>query len=124
MYTLPDNFMGNSVNVTITTSNSSDGAGDLYVNNVLHTFAAGETYTWTVPVTTGGTIEVKANAMNDFTNTFSPDFTSMVISSGNGSPSGAPTHHANMRQKGMIQDFSSEPVGKSKREQNIKITVK
>lgn len=90
LYTMPSSFMGNSVNVTITSSTGSDGAGPMYVNGVLHTFTAGETYTWTVPVSANGTIEFKANATDDYTNTYSIDFTQIVISSGNGSSMNAP----------------------------------
>ncbi len=80
MYVLPDDFMGNSVSVTVTTSTGEDGAGDLIVNGVSHTFTAGETYTWTIPVTANGTIEFKAAASANY----SPDFTQITISSGNG----------------------------------------
>ena len=87
LYVLPNNFMGNSVSVTVTTSTgdgssntSGDGRGDLLVNGVSHTFTAGETYTWTVPVTANGTIEFKAAASAPY----SPDFTQIVISSGSG----------------------------------------
>ena len=80
LYVLPDDFMGNSVSVSVTTSTGTDGAGDLLVNGVSHTFTAGETYTWTVPVTANGTIEFKAAASA----TYSPDFTLITISSGNG----------------------------------------
>ena len=90
LYTMPSSFMGNSVNVTITSSTGSDGAGPMYVNGVLHTFTAGETYTWTVPVSANGIIEFKANATDDYTNTYSIDFTQIVISSGNGSSMNAP----------------------------------
>jgi len=79
MYTMPASFMGNSVQVTITSNNSSDGAGDLYVNGQVHTFTAGETYTWTVPVSANGAIELKC-----VSDDFSIDFTRIVISSGNG----------------------------------------
>ena len=79
MYTMPASFMGNSVQVTITSNNSSDGAGDLYVNGQVHTFTSGETYTWTVPVCANGAIELKC-----VSDDFSIDFTRIVISSGNG----------------------------------------
>ena len=80
MYVLPDDFMGNSVSVSVTTSTGTDGAGDLLVNGISHTFTAGETYTWTVPVTANGTIEFKAAASASY----SPDFTLITISSGSG----------------------------------------
>ncbi|MBQ9556952.1 MAG: hypothetical protein IJV05_12095 [Muribaculaceae bacterium] len=85
MYTMPSNFMGNSVNVSITTNNGDDGAGDLYVNGQVHTFTAGETYTWTVPVRANGAIELKCVSAD-----FSIDFTKIVISSGNGAALGMP----------------------------------
>lgn len=91
LYTMPRSFMGNSVNVTVTSS-TGDGAGDLYVNGILHTFAAGETYTWTIPVAAGGVIEFKANVAGSLTNNFSIDFTKIIISSGNGAAMHAPAH--------------------------------
>lgn len=121
LYTMPSSFMGNSVNVTITSSTGSDGAGPMYVNGVLHTFTAGETYTWTVPVSANGTIEFKANATDDFTNTYSIDFTQIVISSGNGSSMNAP---AQAISKPMTLKYKNsrhypnmpEPIGESKHE--------
>ena len=91
LYTMPRSFMGNSVNVTVTSS-TGDGAGDLYVNGIVHTFAAGETYTWTIPVAAGGVIEFKANVAGSLTNNFSIDFTKIIISSGNGAAMHAPAH--------------------------------
>lgn len=91
LYTMPRSFMGNSVNVTVTSS-TGDGAGELYVNGILHTFAAGETYTWTIPVAAGGVIEFKANVAGSLTNNFSIDFTKIIISSGNGAAMHAPAH--------------------------------
>ena len=85
MYRMPDTFLGNSVNVTVTASTGDDGAGDLYVNGVLHTFTAGETYTWTVPTGPNGAIVFKSNG-----ETYSNDFTQIVISSGNGASLNAP----------------------------------
>jgi len=121
LFTMPENFMGTSVNVTVTSSTGNDGAGSLYVNDVLHTFTAGETYTWTVPVSANGTIEFKANATDDFTNTYSIDFTQIVISSGNGSSMNAP---AQAISKPMTLKYKNsrhypnmpEPIGESKHE--------
>ena len=87
LFTMPDSFMGNSVNVTVTSSTGSDGAGILYVNGVLHTFSVGETYTWTVPVSANGTIEFKSDGQ-----TYSVDISRIVISSGNGSALNAPNN--------------------------------
>ena len=85
LYTLPNTFLGNSVRVTVTTS-TGDGGGDLYVNGVAHTFTAGQTYTWTIPVSANGMIEFKPSANDNFT----PDITSIIISSGNGHAMSAP----------------------------------
>jgi hypothetical protein len=93
----------------------------MYVNGVLHTFTAGETYTWTVPVSANGTIEFNANATDYFTNTYSIDFTQIVISSGNGSSMNAP---AQAISKPMTLKYKNsrhypnmpEPIGESKHE--------
>ena len=92
IYTMPRSFMGNTVNVTVTSS-TGEGAGDMYVNGIVHTFAAGETFTWTLPITANGIIEFKGNAIGSYTNSFSIDFTSIVISSGNGAATNAPVYH-------------------------------
>lgn len=121
LYTMPSSFMGNSVNVTITSSTGSDGAGPMYVNGVLHTFTAGETYTWTVPVSANGTIEFKANATDDYTNTYSIDFTQIVISSGNGSSMNAPAQAISMPmtlkyKNSRLYPNMPEPTSESKHE--------
>ena len=121
LYTMPSSFMGNSVNVSLTSSTGSDGAGPMYVNGVLHTFTAGETYTWTVPVSANGTIEFKANATDDFTNTYSIDFTRIVISSGNGSSMNAPVQAIGKPMTLKYKNSSHypnmpEPIGESKHE--------
>ena len=121
LYTMPSSFMGNSVNVSLTSSTGSDGAGPMYVNGVLHTFTAGETYTWTVPVSANGTIEFKANATDDFTNTYSIDFTRIVISSGNGSSMNAPLQAIGKPMTLKYKNSSHypnmpEPIGESKHE--------
>ena len=56
LYTMPNDFAGNSVNVTIIADTGTYGNGSMMVNGVSHTFVAGETYTWTVPVCANGTI--------------------------------------------------------------------
>lgn len=87
-FTMPNSFMGSTVNVTVTSGPCLDhnGSGDLYVNGVLHTFNGASTYTWTnVPVTAGGTIEIRGPQ-----NTWSADIASIVITSGNGSSMNMP----------------------------------
>lgn len=105
VYTMPITFMGNSVNVTMTSSTGTDGAGDMYVNDVLHTFAAGETYTWTIPVTAGGAIEFRG-----VSTTFSIDFIRIVISSGNGTPSGAPRHDSTEPMSRLVKGIDGKNV--------------
>lgn len=102
IYTMPRNFMGNTVNVTVTSNTSEDGAGDLYVNGIVHTFTTGETYTWSIPVAANGFIEIKGNAIGSFTNSYSIDFTRIVITSGNGSSMNAPVYHAIDDQEGIM----------------------
>ena len=123
VYRMPAYFMGSSVNVTMTSSNSSDGAGDIYVNGVLHTFTAGETYTWTVPVVAGGAIEFKG-----VSDTFSIDFTKIIISSGNGAPSGAPRHDNTMPQSYQMTGIDGktvmpQPIEESKTKPNSMIRI-
>lgn len=122
LYLMPESFMGNSVSVSITTSNSDDGAGDIYVNGVLHTFAAGETYTWTVPVCAGGAIEFKP----DTSANYSPDFTTVVIRSGNGSALNAPAQgkpkYSAKRNTGNVLDMPM-PILESKKECNNIIRI-
>jgi hypothetical protein len=87
IYTMPPTFSGNSVNVSVTSTNHSYGAGNLMVNNVNHEFAAGETYTWTnVPVSAGGVIQFKMKSGDQYT----CDIAKIIIQSGNGSASNAP----------------------------------
>lgn len=123
VFTMPDSFMGNSVTVTVTTSTGSDGAGILYVNDVLHTFTAGETYTWTVPVSANGTIEFKSDGT-----TYSADINSIVIRSGNGSALNAPMLTGTSQNNGIynqpgLKKDASIPVIDSKKERinNVKI---
>ena len=123
IFTMPGNFMGNSVNVTVTSSTGSDGAGDLYVNGVLHTFTAGSTYTWTVPVSANGTIEFKSDG-----ETYSVDISRIVISSGNGSALNAPVHAGMSLNNGLntklgLKKTAPMPVNESTKERinNVKI---
>ena len=123
IFTMPSNFMGNSVNVTVTSSTGSDGAGDLYVNGVLHTFTAGSTYTWTVPVSANGTIEFKSDG-----ETYSVDISRIVISSGNGSALNAPVHAGMCMNNGLntklgLKKTAPMPINESTKERinNVKI---
>ena len=117
IFTMTDSFMGNSVNVTVTSSRGDDGAGILYVNGVLHTFTAGETYTWTVPVSANGTIEFKSDGQ-----TYSVDISSIVISSGNGSALNAPVHTGKSLYKG-LNIKKAAPVTESQKERNKKVII-
>ena len=121
MYLMPESFMGNSVNVTVTTSTGDDGAGDMYVNGILHTFTAGETFTWTIPVCAGGSIEFKSNG-----STYSPDFTTIVISSGNGSalnvPAQGKSKFSAKRNADGVQNMP-KPIYERKRERDNIIRI-
>ena len=122
LYMMPDDFMGNSVNVTVTTANSDDGAGDVVVNGISHTFTAGETYTWTVPVTANGAIEFKSDG-----NTYSPDMTVIVISGGTSAKLSAPNRDNNIVNAKQIQatfQGVSLPTAESKSWTSSKIIVK
>ena len=69
---------------------NDDNKGILVINNVSHTFNAGETYTWTnVPVTAGGIIEIKTDGT-----VYSTDLASITIAGGNGSALNAPRQAA------------------------------
>ena len=120
IFTMPSNFMGNSVSVTVTSSTGEDGAGILYVNDVLHTFTAGETYTWTVPVSANGTIEFKSDGQ-----TYSVDISRIVISSGNGSALNAPNTTTSQTDKLSVKQGLKKfaPIGESQKERinNVEI---
>ena len=123
VYRMPASFMGSSVDVTMTSSTGDDGAGEMYVNGVLHNFNAGETYTWTVPVTAGGAIELRGIGT-----TFSIDFTRIVISSGNGTPTGAPRHDTVAPESRPMPGIDGKPVllqplGENKTESNSPIKI-
>ena len=122
LYMMPDDFMGNSVNVTVTTANSDDGTGDVVVNGISHTFTAGETYTWTIPVTANGAIEFKSDG-----STFSPDMTVIVISGGTGAKLNTPNRDNNVVNAKQIQaTFQGVglPAAESKSWTSSKINVK
>ena len=99
LYTMPNDFAGNSVNVTIIADTGTYGNGSMMVNGVSHTFVAGETYTWTVPVCANGTILFACIP----TDPYSVDVSKIIISSGNGSASGAPRHVSNNQGKNMAK---------------------
>ena len=78
-YTMPSTFIGNRVYVTVYSDGTgSSGAGDLSVNSSNHSFGSGETYTWTVNVSAGGTITFAAPSNN-----WSCDIAKIVISATN-----------------------------------------
>ena len=123
LYVLPENFMGNSVNVSITTSTGDDGAGAIVVNGIGYTFTAGETYTWTVPVTANGAIEFKSDGT-----TYSADFTQIVISSGSGAKMNAPRQDNVQSPKVKALDKSLKanaplPMDNSKNQFSSKIKI-
>ena len=120
-YTMPNTFMGNQVNVTVTTCPGTYGAGDVYVNGVLHTFTAEETYTWTVNVAANGFIEFRTSESSELIG-----ISSIVISSGNGSSLHAPAHKGLKWKRSLPADFNptgSEPFKDIKKEifNNVKI---
>lgn len=122
IYTMPASFMGNSVNVKVTTSTGSDGAGILVVNNEQHTFTAGSSYTWTnVPVTTGGIIEFKTDGQ-----TYSADIVSIEITSGNGSSLNAPRYQGTTAASHAIKGLrprALSPAAESKQERIINVKI-
>ena len=100
LYTMPNDFTGNSVNVTITSDSGSYGAGSIMVNGESHTFTAGTSHTWTVPVRANGTILFACQP----TDPYSVDVTKIVISSGNGSASNAPRHTVNAQSSSKVSN--------------------
>lgn len=100
-YTMPNSFMGNQVNVTVTSCPGTYGAGDVYVNGVLHTFTAEETYTWTVNVAANGFIELRTSESSELIG-----ISSIVISSGNGASLNAPGHDSLKSSKNMPVGFN------------------
>lgn len=91
LYTMPADFAGNSVNVTIIADSGTYGSGSMLVNGVSYTFSAGETHTWTVPIHANGTILFACDPEESYT----ADVTRIIISSGNGSSLSAPAFTAN-----------------------------
>lgn len=122
IYTMPASFMGNSVNVKVTTSTGDDGAGILVVNNEQHTFTAGSSYTWTnVPVTAGGIIEFKTDGQ-----TYSADIVSIEITSGNGSALNAPSNQGTTAASHMVKGLrpnALSPIAESKQERFINVKI-
>lgn len=88
LFNIPATFMGNQLTVTVTSCPGTEGAGELYVNGISHTFTASSSYTWTVNVAANGFIEFKAPASSQ-----SVGISSIVISSGNSSSLNAPQHN-------------------------------
>ena len=101
IFQMPETFIGNSVTVTVTSGPNLDNnnTGILYVNDVLYTFTGSGSHTWTVPLSSNGIIEFKADGQ-----TYSTDIASIVISSGNGHAMSAPVQAAN-------GEFTSHPRG-------------
>lgn len=117
LYVMPDSFMGNSVNVTVTASTGSDGAGELLVNGVSHTFAAGESYTWTVPTGPNGAIEFRANG-----ETYTNDFTHIVITGGT-SNALASTRHDNAVTRQRHESEIVLPMATTKQQREIAVRI-
>ncbi len=110
LFTMPANFMGSTVNVTVTSGPclDHDGSGVLYVNGVEHTFNGVSTYTWNVPVYANGVIEFKAPS-----NTWSADIASIAITSGNGSSMNAPIiQKKSHNDSGTLLKRSSDKAGR------------
>lgn len=121
LFTLPDSFMGNSVQVKVTTSTGSDGAGDVYVNGIGHTFTSGSSYIWTVPVTANGTIEFKPNG-----DTYSADIIKIEITSANGMALNGPSYI--LDSKNDVKDKMEHPMpiatNKITRNSEKEVTIK
>lgn len=123
IFTMPNTFTGNSVTVTITTNSGSDGAGIVVVNDQSHTFTAGSTYSWTVPVNASGIIEIKSDGT-----TYSADINTIVISSGNVNALSAPRQSIARQGGKLIKGKKSlfipaQPLADSKKERNISIKI-
>ncbi len=91
IYTMPPTFTGNTVNVTVTSTNHSDGAGILVVNGTSHTFTQGSSYTYIVPASANGVIQFKSAEGESYT----CDIAKIVIQSGNGTAMHAPLSQPN-----------------------------
>ena len=121
LFTMPDNFMGNSVQVKVTTSTGDDGAGDVYVNGIGHTFTPGSSYIWTVPVTANGVIEFKPNG-----ETYSADITKIEFMSGNGSSLNSPGYILDAKNGADGMQERTMPIATSKitRNSEKEVTIK
>ena len=86
IYTMPPTFTGNTVNVTVTSTNHEYGAGILVVNGTSHTFTQGSSYTYIVPASANGVIQFKSAEGQSYT----CDIAKIVIQSGNGTAMHAP----------------------------------
>lgn len=121
IFTMPNNFMGTSVQVTVTSSTGSDGAGILFVNGESHTFTAGSSYTWTVPVGANGIIEFTSDGQ-----TYSVDIANIVVRSGNGSALNAPiqtnTSEYIRLPKG-LKAVKAQPIAESEKVLNREISI-
>lgn len=91
IYTMPPTFTGNTVNVTVTSTNHSDGAGILVVNGTSHTFTQGSSYTYVIPASANGVIQFKSAEGESYT----CDIAKIVIQSGNGTAMHAPLSQPN-----------------------------
>ena len=116
VYTMPNDFAGNIVNVTVTSSNGDDGAGDLSVNGITHTFTKNSSYTWTnLPVRANGTIEFKGNG------NYSVDMSRVEITSGNGNTLNAPSYTVQKQSAKMVSiDNSNKMSGRQQIPAEIK----
>lgn len=90
LYTMPNDFPGNSVNVTIVADSGTYGSGSMLVNGMSYTFTAGETHTWTLPINANGTILFACDPEESYT----LDVSRIIISSGNSSSLNAPAYTA------------------------------
>ena len=115
LYTMPNDFTGNSVNVTITSDSGSYGAGSIMVNGESHTFTAGTSHTWTVPVRANGTILFACQP----TDPYSVDVTKIVISSGNGSASNAPRHTVNAQSSSKVSNGNRQMLSNMAKAQRM-----
>lgn len=80
IYTMPNNFASNTVNVTVTSITGSYGSGNVVVNGENHNFTAGSSHTWTLPVSANGVVRLQM-AEND---NYTCGITKVVIQSGSG----------------------------------------
>lgn len=121
LFTMPDTFNGTSVNVTVTSSTGTDGAGILFINGEQYTFTAGETHVWTVPVTANGTIEFRSDGQ-----TYSVDIANIMISSGNSKTMETQSHNGGMENTQMgktNQPVTGLPIDQGEKERNINVKI-